>query len=350
MNAEIRHLGKVSPGNLIGKILNFRKRVKRLIQLKKEFNPSVSISFLESADYMNVITGTGDKKIISIRGSKRYDPHISGVQGYVRKKILLPFFYRKADKIVATSKGLKDEICNDYSTLKKKVIAIPNGFQINSLPDKNDNAPYFILTWAGRFGDEKGLDELVKLFTACYRANPSFRLLLLGEGFYREKIFKQLQVNKIKAVVSDKFSKTLFVENAVVFCNPGIEYERYLAIGDLFILTSPSEGFPNVIIEAMLQGLPVVSTDCKWGPREVLEPSITYQAKIQYPYFGEFGILLPLFKDEDSLRIWEATLLELCSDKLRLENYRQKLESGCRQFDQEQIKQRWMELIDEVIK
>ena len=194
------------------------------------------------------------------------------------------------------------------------------------------------------------MDELVKVFTGCFRANPSFRLLLLGDGVYRGKIFKELEDNKINAVVSDKFSNSLFGENAVVFCNPGAEYERYLAMGDLFILTSPSEGFPNVIIEAMQQGLPVVSTDCKWGPREVLEPSLTYQTAIQYPYFGEFGILLPLFTQEASFRLWETTLFELCSDKLRLENYRNKLESGCRQFDQEQIKQRWIELIEEVIK
>ena len=342
LNAEIRHLGKVSPDNLIGKISNFRKRFKCLIQLKKEFNPSVSVSFLESADYLNVITGTGDKKIISIRGSKRYDPHISGVQGYIRKKILLPFFYRKADKIVTASKGLKDEIGNDYPSLQKNVIAIPNGFQINPLPYKNDNTPYFILTWAGRFADEKGLDELVKIFTGCFRANPSFRLLLLGDGVYRGKIFKELEDNKINAVVTDKFSNTLFEENAVVFSNPGAEYERYLAMGDLFILTSPSEGFPNVIIEAMQQGLPVVSTDCKWGPREVLEPSLTYQDEIRYPYNGEYGILLPLFTDESSFRIWEATLLELSSDNLRLEYYRKKLETGCRRFDQEEIKQRWI--------
>ena len=253
--------------------------------------------------------------------------------------------------IVAISKGVEFEIKNSYPSFEKKIKTIYNGFKLElPVTSKAINEEYFILTWAGRFGDEKGLDELITVFTSCYRADQSIRLLLLGDGYYREKILKQLQDNEIKAIVSDKFSIDLFEDNAVVCCNPGTEFENYLARGDLFILTSPSEGLGNVIIEALQQRLPVVSTDCKWGPREVLEPSLHCLASISYPHFGEYGILLPLFNNEDAYKIWETTILRLRSEKSLLVNYRQKSDKACKRFDQDVIKKQWFEIIDEVIK
>ena len=349
LNSDIKYLGEVSPGSMIGKLLNFRKRIRRLKQLKKELKPIVSISFLEGADYLNVLAGKEDKKIISIRGSKRYDPHIKGFVGFVRRKILIPFLYKKADVIVTASKGLEVEFRNDYPSLIRKINTIPNGFQLKFLQEKNNNSPYFIMVWAGRFCDEKGLDELITIFTSCYRADHSFRLLLLGDGTYREKLLKQLQDYEIKSLVTETYSRSLVEQNIVIFCNPGAAYERYLSIGDVFILTSPSEGFPNVIIEAMQHGLPVVSTDCKWGPREVLEPSLPYQTEISYPHFGQYGILLPLPVNKNALNIWHTTLLEVRSDKSRLEFFRKKIYDACKPFDQENVKKQWLNLMDELL-
>ena len=345
LHADIRYLGEVSQSSLMGKAINFWKRIKSLNRLKKNLNPSVCISFLEGADYLNMLTGSKVKRIISIRGSKRYDPHIKGLWGIVRKKILIPYFYKKADAIVTVSKGLEFEIRNDFPSLAGKLTTIPNGFQLKPVQAVNTDSPFFILTWAGRFGDEKGLKELIQIFVSCYRENPSFRLMLLGDGAYRAKLLKQLEVNKIKTLVTDTMTTSLFEHNTVIFCNPGSAYEQYLSMGDVFVLTSPSEGFPNVIIEAMQQGLPVISTDCKWGPREVLEPSLKYNIKISYPYFGEFGVLLPLPLNEAAINVWKTILLEFQLDRSKLQRYREKNEDACMPFEQNKIKQNWVNLI-----
>ena len=87
--------------------------------------------------------------------------------------------------------------------------------------------------------------------------------------------------------------------------------------GTLYVLTSYYEGFPNAMVEAMSMGLPVIATDCKTGPREILE--------------DRYGILIPNMEPEpdfDPLHITEegdlaGQIIGLLEDQDRMQHYRE---------------------------
>ena len=345
-SADVHYLSYSAVTSLFSKVIRLLRRRNALQRLKNDFAPDVSISFLEGADYLNMLTSAGESRYISIRGSKRYDPHIRGFSGWVRRRILLPALYRRADGVVAASKGLANEIGSDYPALRNKTRTIPNGFAAHNTPPPPAASGRFVFVWAGRFGDEKGLDELVGVFMHVHQADDSVRILLLGDGPLLQPLRQKLAEADFRCAVTTQVDPSLWDTADVVFCNPGTAYESTLRQGHLFVITSPSEGFPNVIIEAFQQGLPVISTDCRWGPRELLEPDSSSDAVLTYPVRGKYGILMPVIVSDVDRTLWAQTLLSLRNDAVLLKKYRDMSPEAVRPYDQDHIIPLWYRLLE----
>ena len=108
----------------------------------------------------------------------------------------------------------------------------------------------------GKLIARKDFSVLLTAFARLLARRPA-RLVVLGEGRLRHKLLA--------------LAKELRLEECVDF--PGFQENPYafLAKADLFVLSSRNEALPTVLIEAMACGCPVVSTDCPFGPREILE-------------------------------------------------------------------------------
>jgi len=110
---------------------------------------------------------------------------------------------------------------------------------------------------AGRLSPEKDHETLICAFQSVVRDLPDVRLVIFGDGPSRTKL-------------QDLVAK-LGLSGTVDL--PGFTHQirADMAAADLFVLPSRVEGFGNVIVEALAEGTPVISTDCDFGPREILD-------------------------------------------------------------------------------
>jgi glycosyltransferase involved in cell wall biosynthesis len=192
MPAEIRNLGTKLAQNNFSKILNAIKRFIELRKLKKNIQPIACISFLEGADYLNVLTKQKEKVIISIRGSKVHDPNMHAYMFVLRSKLLIPYLYKRADKIVTVNRGIQQELTEYFKLDADKIETIYNYIdnandssqQIISLPP----SPYML--YSGRLAHEKGIAGIVKVFASVIKEIPELKLILLGDGPEKNNIIQ----------------------------------------------------------------------------------------------------------------------------------------------------------------
>jgi glycosyltransferase involved in cell wall biosynthesis len=159
----------------------------------------------------------------------------------------------------SVAKSLQTFVTKAYQA---KIFVVPNPTLPNNLPhlltavSARDSSAPPLLVAIGRLSKVKNFALLLKAI-AQLRAKLPLRLWLLGDGPER----RRLERLAVRLQIADYVDFKGFVAN--VF--------DYLPQADLLVLTSRREGSPNVLIEALACGVPVVATDCPSGPREILQ-------------------------------------------------------------------------------
>lgn len=194
------------------------------------------------------------------------------------KLFLYGQLYRFSTAVVALSDGVKENIEKRYLVPKEKITTIYNPIDLQfiqkqategKLPKEHEQLfqrNRKTIVSAGRFVKEKDQRTLLKAFAKLNKEIPS-TLILLGEGELKEDL--------------QALAKTLQVEEYVYFIgfqkNPYIYFRK----ADVFALSSTTEGFGHVLVEALATETLIVSTDCKPGSEEVLQG-------------GKYGFLSPV--------------------------------------------------------
>ncbi len=175
---------------------------------------------------------------------------------------LKKFLYPKADNIIAISEGVKQSLVKNFrlDSLKIQTIYNPSADEkILSLAKEEVDMDLIsdrpLIVSIGRLTKQKDHITLLKAFNEIH-SNIDCNLYIIGEGSERRNLEQFIKDNNI----GDKV-KLLGYQN-----NPW----KFLSKSNLFVLPSIWEGFGNVIVESMLIGIPVVSSDCPSGPREIL--------------------------------------------------------------------------------
>ena len=178
---------------------------------------------------------------------------------------LVRIFAGRMDEIVAVSQGVAEDLAATANVPLEDIHVIYNPVVTPDLLERSraalahpwfDASPVPVILAAGRLVWEKDFATLIRAFARVRRERPA-RLLIVGEGVERP----MLEALTLELQLEDDVQLPGYVDNP----------QAMMSRCDVFVLSSVTEGLAGVLIEAMAAGAPVVSTDCKWGPREILD-------------------------------------------------------------------------------
>lgn len=163
--------------------------------------------------------------------------------------------YRKAFGIVTVSKALEERIKNDYGY--KNVTTIYNPIEIET-HTQEFNIEYPFIFGIGRMQTNiKQFDHLIKAYKQSKARNQKIKLLLAGDGIFKKEL--ELLVEKEN------------LNEDVLFLGQIDDSFSYFKQAYFTVLTSRHEGFPNVLLESLVNATPVVAYDCESGPSEIIQ-------------------------------------------------------------------------------
>ena len=240
-------------------------------KLVKAIQPHSTLSFGELWNNLVLISLIGLKYPVYISDRCKPDKSFGLFQNLLRK-----WLYPLASGMIAQTEKAKE--IYQKANLNRNIVVIGN--PIRDIKQRINIEKEHIILSVGRLINTKHFDRLIDVFARINK--PDWRLIIVGGDAIKQKNSITLQ---------QKIDELGF-ENNIILAGNQKDVEEYLLRAEIFAFTSSSEGFPNVIGEAMSAGLPVVAYDCVAGPSDMIAD-------------GQNGYLIPLFDDkmfEDRLR------------------------------------------------
>lgn len=305
---KVRWLSEYLPQN---KWFSRLSKPRILRALMREEKADVMVSFLTNVNVVSLLAARGLG--IPLIVGERTDPANQRISSSL--KFLRKVLYSQASAVLVQTQRAT-EYFKSWSLRKLRVI--PNPLPANLIfQAPNALAPSVVLAM-GRLVPTKQFDRLIENFSQIAAAYPDWQLHIYGDGPEREKL-QQLIVEKglaSRMLLKGKTDKPWEV----------------MRQARVFAMSSRLEGFPNVMLEAMASGLPVVCYDCPSGPSEL-------------SLDGKVAKLVPL----DHEQFFQQQLRSLMQNELeRAQLAQQGQESVFERYSQPQVLQQWDELLKEV--
>lgn len=309
------------PEERTGSLRILMSRMRWVRRIKREKKLDVMISFLPQANLINLLTG--GSTIVSFRNNP--EELSSGYQA------LFGLTLQWADRVVAISKGVEQSLLRLYPGVYGKTTVIYNPLGTFAIQKRNLRPVKKILT-VGRLVSQKAQYRLIEAFLRVAQTRPELTLRIFGEGSLRS----QLEAHAKATDVAERIEIHSFTH----------EIEREYAEADLFVLSSDYEGFGNVILEGLAKGLPVIATDCPYGPREILAPDTAVTETASKMEIHQFGILIPLGDEEETIAYLAEAIVRVCDDRELRERLNRQGPKRAAEFSREEIGQVWRRLLN----
>ena len=243
----------------------------QLKELKKHEKPDVTISFLDYPNMMNAFAGGGGLKIMS----ERNNPQRKGWIYYLKEL----FSFSIGNKIVFQTEAVKNMF---PFWIRRKAFIIPNPVQVECLASCCSKK----IVTVGRLHQQKNHVLLIKAFAQFSVTHPSHTLHIYGKDYGECRL--------------DSLIKGMSLEGKVFLEGFRDDVHEAIADAEQFVFSSDYEGTPNALLEAMMMGLPCISTDFE-GVREMLGDS---EACRLVPVGDELELVKAMnaFADDEVLR------------------------------------------------
>lgn len=308
----------------------FSHLINRLIKLYyaiKFISPDIIITFMSRTSFwlipLKYIFNLNMPLIIDVTTNPNLH-YKKRIYGKFLVRYLFPL--KKANAIVPVSKELKEIFNKDFKIPNNKIIPIYNSIDVEKIQKKaqekvddfeevfNDKNIMKFIT-VGRLSGEKGHRYLIEAYSKVIKEIPNSRLFIIGEGTLRRQLEELITVKELK--------KYVILLGSVK--NP----YNYISRANIFVLPSLHEGLPYVLLEALACKTPIISTDCKTGPKEILEN-------------GEYGLLVNTADSNDLAN----KMIQLAKDKTAREVFSKRSAQQVKIFDKKKFTDNWVNLIE----
>lgn len=296
----------VSEGNKSIKILKLRK--KTMVDFIKKCDSDIIISSRDIFD--NWLGKYARKDVIKIGWEHN---HFHGNMKYANKIVK---YAKRLDYFVLVSKELRDYYGDRLSKTKCKCVYVPN--IIDKLPKYLSRLNKKRLVCVGRLSPEKGSMDLLKIYNRIHEIHPDWNLEVIGDGPERNKMEEYIKDNKLdKFVTLHGFRNKDYIDDI-------------LHNSSIYLMTSFTESFGIVLIEAMSHGVPCIAFDSAEGARELID-------------HGENGFLV---KDRDFSK-YVNRVSKLINDKELREKIGKNAYEESKSYTGEEVIKLWIDLLEE---
>ncbi len=332
--------------NAYRRVLDEARQIRRI---KREKDIELAISFLETGNMTNILSGWGEKTIVSIRNCISLKMDAKGT--WEKRDGRLKFLDRFAWRVLCVSQDVAEDQADRFHIPRRKLCVINNCCDPESImkeaakPVKDEvferfrAAHPFLFISVGRLDVQKGHWHLVRALKKLRESHPEAGLIILGRGADRDVLEKEIiNCGLQEHVLAAGRKKNPFA---------------YEGRADAFVLSSLYEGFCNAVLEAMACDLPVISTDCA-GAREQLTPDRPAEEKVEKVTEGDYGIVTPLLgldRPQGELTPEEEQLYlamkKICEDEELRKHYIRKGRECLERFTPAKIWAQWDAIIEE---
>jgi glycosyltransferase involved in cell wall biosynthesis len=286
------------------------KRIKALRRAIRDSEPDVVISFLTFVNSLVLLAtrGLGVPVVVSERNEPQMDP-IGPAWKWLRRCT-----YSFATRLVTQTERGRESF---PPAIQARTTVIPN--PVPRFQPVDRATPSFTLARPalvsmGSFHPKKGFDLLLRAFARLKDRHPDWMLTIIGDGPLRTQI--------------ESLRDALGLKDRVHLPGRVKTPNHVLMQADLFVLSSRWEGWPMALAEAMACGLPVIATDCRTGPREMI-------------HHGVDGLLVPP-EDVDAL---EDAMDSLMADESKRKQLASRAVEVAERFEPHKVMGMWEELL-----